>query len=105
MIEVSRNAYNVYDVRTEVVCKKSSFFVGQNQLTPLTVVGDESITVDMANWVLQRFKDAYELEMQAFVDCVKNGLESPVGAYDGYMGLKLALAATESFRSKKPITL
>ncbi len=105
MIEVSRNAFNVYDVRTEVVCKKNSFFVGQNQLTPLAIVGDESITVDMANWVLQRFKDAYELEMQSFVDCVRSGLESPVGAYDGYMGLKLALAATESFRSNKPIAL
>ncbi len=96
MIEVSRNACNVYDVRTEVVCKKSSIFVGQNQLTPYTLVGDEKITVDMSNWVLDRFKDAYELEIQAFVDSVRNGEASKVNAFDGYIGLKLALAATES---------
>ena len=51
------------------------------------------------------FKDAYEGELQAFVDCVRAGNPSPVDAYDGLVGIKLALAATESYRTDKPVQL
>lgn len=105
MIEISRNANDVYDTRTEVIGLEKSVFVGQNQLTPYTVIGGQEITVDMANWCLGRFKDAYIDEMQAFVTNVLEGNPSPVTAYDGMMGIKLALAATESFRKNKPITI
>lgn len=105
MIEISRNANDVYDTRTEVVGLEKSVFVGQNQLTPYTIIGGQEITVDMANWCLGRFKDAYELEMQAFVDAVRNGTPSPVTAYDGMLGLKLALAATQSHKTNAPVQL
>ncbi len=105
MIEISRNANDVYDTRTEVVGLNKSVFVGQNQLTPCTVVGGQQMTVDMANWCLGRFKDAYELEMQAFVACVRENKPSPVTAYDGMMGIKLALAATQSYRENHSVKL
>ena len=65
------------------------------------MIGDEEITYDMSNWCLGRFKDAYLDEMEAFVSNVLNGKPSEVTAYDGKMGIKLALAATESFRTGK----
>ncbi len=105
MIEISRNANNVYDTRTEIIGKEKTVFVGQNQLTPYTVIGDGTIAVDMAAWCLGRFHDAYELEMQAFVDCIREGKPSPVTAYDGMLGIRLALAATESYRKNAPVTL
>ncbi len=105
MIEISRNANNVYDTRTEVIGLEKSVFVGQNQLTPYTIIGDQEVTVDMANWCLGRFKDAYEIEMQTFIDCVLEGKPSQVTAYDGMIGIKLALAATESYRTKKAVKI
>lgn len=105
MIEISRNANDVYDTRTEVIGLEKSVFVGQNQLTPYTIVGDQQITVDMANWCLGRFKDAYELEMAAFVQNVLENKPSPVTAYDGMIGIKLALTATASHRAGKPMQL
>ena len=105
MIEISRNANDVYDTRTEVIGLQKSVFVGQNQLTPFSIIGGRQITVDMANWCLGRFKDAYELEIQAFVDAVRNNKPSPVNEYDGMIGLKLALAATESFKKAVPVRL
>ncbi|MDR1588075.1 MAG: Gfo/Idh/MocA family oxidoreductase [Treponema sp.] len=105
MIEISRNANDVYDTRTEVIGLTKSVFVGQNQLTPCTIIGGRQITVDMANWSLGRFKDAYELEMQAFVDAVSQGKPSPVTAREGMIALKLSLAATESFRKASPVRL
>jgi scyllo-inositol 2-dehydrogenase (NAD+) len=105
MIEISRNANDVYDTRTEVIGLTKSVFVGQNQLTPCAIIGNRQITVDMANWCLGRFKDGYELEIQAFVDAVNQEKPSPVTAYDGMIGLKLALAATESYRKASPVKL
>ena len=105
MIEISRNANDVYDTRTEVIGLTKSVFVGQEQLTPFKTVGGQEITFDMANWCLGRFKDAYELEMAAFVENVLSGKPSPVTAYDGMMGIKLALTATQSFRENRPIQL
>jgi scyllo-inositol 2-dehydrogenase (NAD+) len=105
MIEISRNANDVYDTRTEVIGLEKSVFVGQNQLTPYSVVGGRQVIVDMANWCLGRFKDSYELEMQAFVDAVRANKPAPVTAYDGMVGLKLALAATESYRKGAPVKL
>ena len=105
MIEVSRNANDVYDTRTEVVGLEKSVFVGQGQSTPCAVVGGGRVSVGMANWCLGRFKEAYELELQAFIDAVRGHKASPVTAYDGMMGLKLALAAAESWRKAAPVRL
>ena len=69
------------------------------------MIGNQEITVDMANWCLGRFKDAYEIEMQTFIDCVLEDKPSQVTAYDGMMGIKLALAATQSYHLGKPVTL
>ena len=105
MIEVCRNGNNVYECRTEVVGMEKTILVGQDRLTNVTMIGDRSRTTDMSDWVLERFKDAYEGELQAFVDCVRAGNPSPVDAYDGLVGIKLALAATESYRTDKPVQL
>ena len=99
-IEVSRNANDIYDVRTEVIGTKSSVYIGQQQLTPFVKVDGQGMTYDLANWCLGRFEKAYELEIAAFVDCVLDGKESPVNAFDGMIGLKLAKAATESYKKK-----
>lgn len=105
MIEISRNANDVYDTRTEIIGKEKSVFVGQEQLTPFKLVCGQEITYDMANWCLGRFKDAYELEIQAFVNNVLEGKPSPVDAYDGLIGIKLALIATKSHLEKKAIQI
>lgn len=105
MIEISRNANDVYDTRTEIIGLEKSVFVGQDQLTPCKVIGGQTIIFDMANWVLDRFKDAYELEIQAFCDCVLNEKPSPVTAYDGMTALKLAIIATQSHHKKEAIRL
>lgn len=105
MIEVSRNANDIYDVRTEIVGTKGSVYIGQTQQTPFIKVNGSGVTYDMANWCLGRFEKAYELEINAFVDAVIDGKESPVNAEDGMIALKLSKAATESYQSAKVVEL
>lgn len=105
MIEVSRNANDIYDVRTEVIGTKGSVYIGQTQLTPFIKVNKDGMTYDMANWCLGRFEKAYELEVDAFIDALIHGKDSPVNAQDGMVALKLAKAATKSFKTKQAIEL
>jgi scyllo-inositol 2-dehydrogenase (NAD+) len=104
-IEISRNANDIYDVRTEVIGTKSSVYIGQHQLTPFVKVNGQGMTYNLANWCLGRFEKAYELEIAAFVDGVLNGEESPVDAFDGMIGLKLAMAATASYKQKAVVKI
>jgi scyllo-inositol 2-dehydrogenase (NAD+) len=104
-IEISRNANDVYDTRTEVIGLDASVFVGTNQLTPCQTIRNGIVSYDQPNWCLGRFEKAYELEMQAFVDSVLNGAPTPVSAYDGMIGLKLAKAATKSHQTKQAVKM
>jgi scyllo-inositol 2-dehydrogenase (NAD+) len=102
-IEVSRNANDIYDVRTEIIGTKGSVYIGQNQLTPYIKVNKNGTTYDMANWCLGRFEKAYEEELSAFINCILTGQESKVSAFEGMMSLKLSKIATQSYKEEKAI--
>jgi inositol 2-dehydrogenase len=104
-IEISRNANDIYDTRTEIVGTKSSVFVGQTQLTPYIKVGKNGFQFDAANWCLGRFEKGYEREIEAFIENVNNDRESPVPATDGRAGLKLAKIATQSYQEGAAIKI
>ncbi len=104
-IEVSRNANDVYDTRTEIIGHDASVFIGMKELTPAFEIRKGVVSYDQPNWVFGRFEKAYELEMQAFIDSIHNESPSQVSAYDGMIALKLAKAATESHQTKRPISL
>ena len=47
----------------------------------------------------------HRIELQAFIDAIGKGKLPEVDAFDGYIGLKLALAATESYKTGKPVKI
>ena len=52
-----------------------------------------------------RFKEAYEREMKAFVDCVLDNTPPSVTEDDAINAFKIALAATKSAGEKKLVAL
>ena len=104
-IEVSRNANDIYDTRTEIVGTKSSVHIGQTQLTPCVRVNGAGFQFDAANWCLGRFEKGYEEEINTFISCVLDEKESEVPAIDGLAGLKLAKAATKSFKDEAAVVI
>jgi len=104
-IEVSRNANDIYDVRTEIIGTKGSVFIGQCQNKPFITVGSDGMTYNLPHWCLDRFEQAYEKEIAAFIDSVRNEKESPVNAYDGMVALNLAKSARDSFEKSKAIDI
>jgi myo-inositol 2-dehydrogenase/D-chiro-inositol 1-dehydrogenase len=63
-------------------------------------VGYQAIT----HW-LDRFTDAYLLEMCDFVETVLSGREPRVTGYDGRQAVAISLAAQRSVREDRPVAL
>ncbi|WP_053375098.1 Gfo/Idh/MocA family protein [Paenibacillus sp. FJAT-27812] len=51
------------------------------------------------------FKSPYELEIEHFIRCIRDGSEAIVTAKDAYKALEIAYAALESARTGKPVQL
>ncbi|WP_169082359.1 Gfo/Idh/MocA family protein [Paenibacillus sp. PL91] len=51
------------------------------------------------------FKSPYALELEHFIECIREGTEAIVTASDAYKALELAHAALESARTGKPVQL
>ncbi|MFN8829475.1 MAG: inositol 2-dehydrogenase [Labrys sp. (in: a-proteobacteria)] len=59
----------------------------------------------LLNFFLERYEEAYRLELDAFVRAVRGGAPMPVTAFDGRQALALADAAVESAASGRVVHL
>jgi myo-inositol 2-dehydrogenase/D-chiro-inositol 1-dehydrogenase len=105
-INNSRRAAYGYDQRIEVL-GASGMLRAQNigettveHFTPRGTVSDRPL-----DFFLERYAEAYRVEMSAFVSSLKNKTAMPVGARDGRQALVLAEAALESHKKKIPVKI
>jgi inositol 2-dehydrogenase len=104
-VELSRNATYGYDVRTEVLGSEGGLLIGGLQQTPLAVMSPVGVSHDVFPWFPERFKEAYLNEIRYFVECVRaDRFPSPDGE-DDRAALEIALAATQSLKSGRPVEL
>jgi myo-inositol 2-dehydrogenase/D-chiro-inositol 1-dehydrogenase len=74
--------------------------------TPTTVelADAKAVSADKPlHFFLERYAEAYRIELSAFLDSVEQGTPMPVGAEDGRQALVLADAAFESLRTGRPV--
>ena len=105
-INNSRRATYGYDQRVEVLGSKGRLMAGN--LTPTTVelANADAVSADKPlHFFLERYADAYRLELAAFIDAVENNRAMPVGAADGRQALVLADAALVSLREGRSVKL
>lgn len=102
-----------YDVRGEVYGEKGNLILGGLNRTELTFCSVEKGITRPATFQPQgklphfmlRFKEAYEREMQAFVECVIEHKAPCVNENDAVQAFKIALAATKSAGIKQPVVI
>ena len=99
-IEVNMNARYGYEVGVEVTGEHG--IVGTEPANGAVVRRDEarSQRVD-ADW-LERFDAAYRIEIQRWVESVRNGIAEGPSAWDGYTTLLAAEACLRSLKSGMP---
>jgi predicted dehydrogenase len=95
-VEVYHTANYAYDVRTEIVGTKGTIFVGTLQETATIVATPDGVTYAPVEHWLNRFADAYFIQMCDWVRRMRAGEPAAVTGEDGRAALEIALAAKRS---------
>ncbi len=104
-VEVSRNAFYGYDIRTEVLGSDGAVTIGVHQHTPVTLLTRGGAQYDIIPYLMERFGDAYRAQMQHFADCVRNGQSPSVGGVDALAALEIGIAATRAYQTSRIVAL
>ena len=105
-IDNSRKAVYGYDQRIEVFGSKGSASAGNR--TPDAHALMDSTGVHEAkplHFFLERYAEAYVIEMCAFVEAVVKNQTPPVTGVDGFQPVVMGLAAIRSLREGRPVKL
>ncbi|HEU0038057.1 MAG TPA: inositol 2-dehydrogenase [Verrucomicrobiae bacterium] len=105
-IDNSRTAVYGYDQRIEVFGSKGSASAGNR--TPDAHVLMDTTGVHEAkphHFFLERYAEAYVIEMRAFVEAVLKNQTPPVTGVDGLQPVMMGLGATRSLREGRPVKL
>ncbi len=104
-IEGSRNAGYGYDIRAEVVGSEGTLQIGTLDKNYVQLLNRSGAVHDIVPGFLERFADAYVLEMTEFIECVRSGAPPPVTVEDGWRAVAIGLAATRSFDEQRSVTV
>jgi inositol 2-dehydrogenase len=104
-VEVSRNAFYGYDIRTEILGSEGAVMIGVHQHTPVVLFTRAGAQYDVTPYLMERFGDAYSAQLQHFVDCLNSGQSPSVGAADALAACEIGIAATQAYHSGRPVIL
>jgi myo-inositol 2-dehydrogenase/D-chiro-inositol 1-dehydrogenase len=103
-INTSRRAAYGYDQRFEVLGSKGLLQAGNVRPTQVVAWGEQSISTDKPeHFFLERYRDAYALEIAHFFDALNDGTPVRTTIADGIKSLELAELATRSFKEGKAL--
>ena len=105
-ISNSRRATYGYDQRIEVHGSKGMLAAANVPETTLVFAGADGMRGDVIqNFFLERYAAAYRHEIDAFIQCVRNGLPPQPNGDDGLRAQILADAATLSAQTGQPVAV
>lgn len=96
-----------YDVRMEVIGSKDVVCVGLDQGTPLRSLEKGAPVLAGPAWdsFLDRFEEAYRIELLEFLRVARGEVPSPCTARDALEAMRISVAATVSRKEHRPVRL
>ncbi|MEP6873739.1 MAG: Gfo/Idh/MocA family oxidoreductase, partial [Burkholderiales bacterium] len=105
-INTSRRAAYGYDQRFEVLGSTGMLQCGNHRPSEVVQSDARGVRSDTPeNFFLQRYREAYRLELTHFFECLQTGQPFRTTIADGVAAQRLADAATESWRSGQAVQL
>ncbi|MFO7170097.1 MAG: Gfo/Idh/MocA family oxidoreductase [Chloroflexota bacterium] len=95
-VEVSRNAFYGYDIRTEVLGSQGAVQIGGAHQSPVVLLTREGALSEPAPYIQGRFGPAYRAQIEHFVACLHEGRQPAVGGADALAAIEIGVAATRS---------
>ncbi|AGS24372.1 inositol 2-dehydrogenase [Rhizobium etli] len=105
-VSASRRAVYGYDQRIEVFGSKGMVQSKNHGKTNVQVYGAEAIHTDpLKNFFIDRYADAYVLEIDYFIAAVRGNASNYPTVWDGRQALHISMEALKSARSGQPVSL
>jgi len=106
VIDNSRQAVYGYDQRVEVFGSEGAISADNNKPTNTMLSNKQGVMSDKPLYFfLERYRESYLAELQAFYDCVVNDTPPLVSGKDGLYSVVIGLAAQQSLRENRPIKI
>ena len=105
VLETARHSEWGYDIRTEVAGAKAKVVIDAAQKTPATVSRNFAWEGDLYESFPDRFEVAYRRELEVFFEDLGAGRPVAPGPDDALETLRLAVAATRSWREGRPVRI
>lgn len=103
VVDLTRNGIYGYDITTELLGTAGTLRIGYLRETPLMVMTKNAVTHDTVPYFMERFRDAYTVQLQNFADNVLQERPAPITVDDGVEALRVALAATKARETGQPV--
>jgi myo-inositol 2-dehydrogenase/D-chiro-inositol 1-dehydrogenase/scyllo-inositol 2-dehydrogenase (NAD+) len=96
-----------YDSRVEIVGERGILQIGdlRGQAVVVCTNRDQGLVTPIYRTWPERYAEAYIREMRHFLDCIRGGRAPRAGGPDGRWAVAGVLAATLSFRERRPVEL
>ncbi len=105
-ITVSRTARHGHDAHAEIVGTEGTLVVGRPPGAAQVEIADRhGVRTECVPTFYERFEEAFLLEAQAFVDCVRHGRPPRCTVADAVEATRIAEATTASFRQRRAVSL
>nr|WP_300336583.1 inositol 2-dehydrogenase [Actinomyces sp.] len=103
----NRHCASGYDQRLEASGRDGALFAENVRATTVRLSNAEVTDAQepYLDFFLERYADAYRIELSAFIEAVEAGTPTPTTIDDAVEALRLAEAATESARTGQPVRL
>ena len=105
VIDLTRKGVYGYDIRTEILGTDATLKIGYLRETPITLSNKDGVTHDVVPYFMQRFEHAYIDQLKDFIECLANDREPSIKCADGIAALEVAVAATQSYKDNRPVSL
>lgn len=104
VIDNCRQAVYGYDQRTEVHGSRGCVWVENDRPNTSVVLTAQGTLGEPFLWFfVERYKEAFIAEIEAFIDAIEKDVEPPVNGIDGFKAVLIARAADESAQKGRPI--
>lgn len=105
-INNSRRTGFSYDQRVEVCGSQATVFGHNETPTRVEYIDPAGTHSDVPLYFnMERYPKAFQGEVQAFVDCIRNDTEAPATGRDGRIAVALSMAARKSYDEHRPVKL
>ena len=103
VIDLTRSGIYGYDISTEILGLEGTIRIGYLRETAITVMKKNNVSHDTVPYFMERFRDAYTLQLQNFAQNVLRDRQPPITIEDGLEALRLGVAATKAQQTGKTV--